>query len=228
MGLKHYRGKHIKRSYKEMMTRYEQSHLTGKELYDRYGIKRDEVLFCEVANFDNGYTLEVKMVAGEEDEYPDILVRLYSAEGAVEVDASENYDNNSLLGPFSIEDGVTSSGYLIKINMERCAIPVHYTKSNGCVSTAYCDSDWLLKWADVHQENLFRFLSEYTSDEAACLVGDAVLAHAVAFFYEEEDEPLTFYKDDEWKYKAFADVISEWLNNTHPEASRELDCFMRL
>lgn len=227
--MKKYQCKNNPRSYRELMDRYEQVQLTGKQLYDRYGVKRNEVLFGDVASFSNGYTLEVEMVVGEEDEYPECHVRLYSKDGTVLADVSEDYDKDSLLGLFTVEDEETDSVYAINITMQHCAVPIRHMESDESVTIAYCDSEWLVKRFDFHKENLLRFLHEHTPDEAASLLNDAVLARAVAFFYnEEEDEPFNFCDNEDWKYQAFADVISGWLNKNHVEAAKALDCFLNL
>ena len=68
--------------YRDLMNRYRMTQLTGQELYDQYGVKRDEVLFSEEAQFDDGHVMELSMVAGEDNEY-------YEEESS-----EENNDNN--------------------------------------------------------------------------------------------------------------------------------------
>lgn len=216
-------------TYSSLMERYQITQLTGAELYQKYGIKRDEVLFGDDVKFDDGYTLEIEMLTGKENERPDYRIQLVSPDGTIVADVSEDYDNDTLLGTFTATDDDTGKVYSVHMNMERCAVPIRHTESDESVTIAYCDSDWLVRRFDSHEDNLIRFLHEYTSDEAAGLIGDAILAHAVAFFYnEEKDEPFSFYGDEGWKYRAFADVISDWLNKNHTEAAKALDCFLNL
>lgn len=215
--------------YRDLMNRYRMTQLTGQELYDQYGVKRDEVLFSEEAQFDDGHVMELSMVAGEDNEYPDYRIQLISESGNVVADVSEDYDRGTLLGAFTAEDEDNHTVYTVHVGMTRCAIPIRYTDSEEVVSNVYCDSNWLTKHFEDNDENLLCFLDEYTSEDSVNLISEAILANAVAFCYAEEtDCPFDFISNEEWKYKAFADVISGWLNKEHPEASKALDCFLNL
>lgn len=42
--------------------------LTGKELYDKYGFKRAETVYATSETFDNGYTMDIKLVVGDTED----------------------------------------------------------------------------------------------------------------------------------------------------------------
>lgn len=44
----------------------------------------------------------------------------------------------------------------------------------------------------------------------------------------DEDEPFEFPNDDGWKYRAFADAMSDIICKDNPEVSRAIDCFLDL
>lgn len=215
--------------YRDLMNRYRMTQLTGRELYDQYGTRRDEVLFGKEVQFDDGHVMTLDMVAGEDKEYPDYRIQLISESGNVVADVSEDYDRGTLLGAFTAEDEDSHTVYTVHVGIARCAIPIRYTDSEEVVNNVYCDSNWLTKHFEDNDENLLCFLDEYTSEDSVNLISEAILANAVAFCYAEEaDYPFDFISNEEWKYKAFAEVISGWLNKEHPEASKALDCFLNL
>lgn len=217
-------------SFELLMRLYEQAQLTGKELYNAYGLKRNELLLSESVEFFDGYTMDLKLVVGEEDEKPELHVMLVSETGAVVADVSEDYDNDAILGTFSADDEETGNSYSVTVSIKRCAIPINKTNpENGEVITAYCDSSWLVEEFNDEDESLLEFLHNYTTDESAELLAFAELNNAIAFeICEEEDEPFTCNPKDAWKFEAFADAISGFLNKDFPEASKALDAFLGL
>ncbi len=54
--------------------------LTGRELYDRYGLKRDETI-TYTAEFHDGCQMDIRIVICEEDSFPYIDVVLFDAAG---------------------------------------------------------------------------------------------------------------------------------------------------
>lgn len=217
-------------SFELLMRLYEEAQLTGKELYDAYGLKRNELLLSESVEFFDGCTMDLELVVGEEDEKPELHVMLVSETGAVVADVSEDYDNDAILGTFSVDDDDTGKSYSVTIGINHCAIPINKTDyESDEVTTAYCDSDWLVKKFSKDDENLLKFLHEYTSDESSELIALAELDGAIAFeFCEGDDEPFVCNGKDAWKYEAFADAISGFLNKEYPEASKALDAFLNL
>lgn len=217
-------------SFELLMRLYDQVQLTGKELYDAYGLKRNERLFSESVTFFDGHALDMELVVGEEDEKPELHVMLVSETGAVIADVSEDYGNDAILGTFSADNEETSNSYSVTVSIKRCAIPINKTDyESDEVTTAYCDSDWLVKKFSKDDENLLKFLHEYTSDESSELIALAELDGAIAFeFCEGDDEPFVCNGKDAWKYEAFADAISGFLNKEYPEASKALDAFLNL
>ena len=217
-------------SFELLMRLYDQAQLTGKELHDAYGLKRNERLFSESVTFFDGHALDMELVVGEEDEKPELHVMLVSETGAVIADVSEDYGNDAILGTFSADDEETGNSYSVTVSIKRCAIPINKTNhENGEVITAYCDSSWLVEEFNDEDESLLEFLHNYTTDESAELLALAKLNNAIAFeICEEEDEPFTCNPKDAWKLEAFADAISGFLNKEFPEASKALDAFLNL
>lgn len=217
-------------SFETAMRLYELAQLTGKELYDAYGLKRNELLLSESVEFFDGYTMDLELAVGEEDEKPELHVMLVSETGAVVADVSEDYDNDAILSTFSVDDDDTGKSYSVTIGIKHCAIPINKTDCESDeVTTAYCDSDWLVKKFSEDDENLLEFLHEYTSDESSELIALAELDGAIAFeINESADEPFMCNSRDAWKYEAFADAISGFLNKEYPEASKALDAFLNL
>ena len=50
--------------------------MTGKQIYDKYGYKRDET-FTHTAKFENGFEADIKLVICDEDEYPYVEAVLF-------------------------------------------------------------------------------------------------------------------------------------------------------
>lgn len=97
---------------------------------------------------------------------------------------------------------------------------------------AYIDSDWLLNNCEEEFSEyggIFGFLDQYTSEDSTDIIAKATLAGAVLFVYDpDEDEPFEFPNDDGWKYRAFADAMSDIICKDNPEVSRAIDCFLDL
>ena len=179
-------------------------------------------------SFDNGYELAIKLLVGEDDETATWSVILYDDGGNEVADVSEDYSTTTMLGEFSAGDDEGNT-YAVVFKCEHCAIPIHCTNADESVYTAYCDSKWFFERFEATADDPFAFLQEYTSDEAAPLIGDAILAGAIAFILDESaDEPINCPNETEWMLRAFADVLSEWLNKEYPEASKALDAFLNL
>ncbi len=83
--------------------------LTGPEIYERYGLKRDETL-TNTIHFDNGYEIDVKVVICEEDT-PYIDIVLFNADGC-EI-ACDTGDGITIEGEFSFQ--TDTSVYLATI-----------------------------------------------------------------------------------------------------------------
>lgn len=118
--------------------------------------------------------------------------------------------------------------YELVIEPEQCAVPLHCD-----IGTAYIDSKWLLEkygsYFDDEFGGLFQFLDEYTSEDSNEIISEALLAGAVLFTCDpDEDEPFSFPCDDGWKYMAFADTISNILDESNQDASKAIDCLLSL
>lgn len=213
---------------KTLQEDYRYATMPADTLYAKTGLKRDETLIDRSVSFDNGYELAIKLLVGEKDEMAAWSVILYDNNGNEVADVSEDYSTTTMLGEFSSgdDDGNT---YAVVFQCEHCAIPIHCTSADESVYTAYCDSKWFFNYFETAAEDPFEFLQEYTSDESAPLTSEAILAGAIAFILDESaDEPINCPNETEWILRAFADVLSGWLNKEHPEASKALDAFLNL
>lgn len=227
--MKVYKKAKIKGTFEALKNCYALTQMTGAELYRARGCLEGEILFANRAKFDDGAVMKADMLVGGEVEYPTWRILLLSADGKELCDVSENYDDTTPIGRFVATDEEHNTVYCMEVDIERCAIPIKYTAADESVATVFCDSKWLTEWFPANEDNLFRFLTDYTSDESAGLIGEAILADAVLFVMEEaDDEPFNFPQNNGWKYRAFADAISEWLDEKYPEASKALDAFLNL
>lgn len=74
--------------------------MTGNEIYDKYGMKRDETI-THTAEFDDGCFMDIKLVICDGEEKPYTEAVLYNSDGK-EVDVS---------GPWDDYDGLWSIGH---------------------------------------------------------------------------------------------------------------------
>ena len=122
--------------------------------------------------------------------------------------------------------------YVIKVKLERCAVPLLCDNGQEGQYTTYIDSDWLLNNCQEAFEEyggLFEFLNEYTSEDSNEIISDAILADAVLFIFDpDDDEPFKFRGEDSWKYKAFANALSDAFNEDNREVSKAIDCLLDL
>ena len=89
--------------------------MSGEEIYDRYGIKRDET-YTYTCKFPDGYFMDVKLVVCEEDS-PYCEAVLFNPEGCqvAMTDVEEE-----LLGEWSLEyNGTTYSVMLVALTEEK-------------------------------------------------------------------------------------------------------------
>lgn len=122
--------------------------------------------------------------------------------------------------------------YIVAIKLARCAVPLLCDNGQEGQYTAFIDSEWLLgNCQEAFEEygGFLEFLNEYTSEDSNDIISNAILAHAVLFVYDpDEDEPFSFPNKNGWKYKAFADAISGIINETNIEAAKAIDCLLNL
>lgn len=228
MAINQYVKKIVTIPLKTLQEDYRHATMSADALYAKTGLKRDETVCDRSVSFDNGYELSIKMLVGEHDEQPAWSVILFDADGNEVADVSEDYSATTMLGEFSAGDEHGNT-YAVVFQCERCAVPIYCTNEDESVYTAYCDSKWFFDYFEASADDPFGFLCEYTSDEAAPLISQAVLAGAIAFIMDESaDEPINCPKENEWMLRTFADVLSEWLNRDYPEASKALDAFLNL
>lgn len=168
--------KDVKMSFKTLKHNYELATMTGTQLYAKYGIKHGETLWEISEEFPDGYHMEVKSIAGEEDESAQISVLLLDQNGDIVMDNSENYDDDMVMEIFSAE-GDDGTNYSINVLLEPCAIALR-CEDGEKPYTAYIDSEWFVRYAaDGNLGDLpFRFLAEYTSKDAVRVISDAILA----------------------------------------------------
>lgn len=85
---------------------------TGKEIYDKYGYKRDEI-FTHTANFGNGVEMDIKMVLCGEDDTPYIEAVLFQNGHEVTHSDAAGY---SVLGCWTLSDENTE--YIVQVREE--------------------------------------------------------------------------------------------------------------
>lgn len=207
---------------------YQEATMPANQLYTKTGLKRGETLFDRSVKFENGFELSIKMLVGEQDKMATWSVVLFDANGNEITDISEDYSTTTMLGEFSAGDE-NGNTYAVIFQCERCAVPIHCANEDESVYTAYCDSKWFFDYFEASADDPFEFLCEYTSEEAAPLISEAILAGAIAFILDEsDDDPINCPNETRWMLRTFADVISGWLNREYPEASKALDAFLSL
>ena len=119
-----------------------------------------------------------------------------------------------------------------------------HTTISSCFSNNDIDADsivaikrdWLEKYlcetnvAD-NPITLKEFLDEYNSEDTNEIMASAILEDTIAFTLctEDDDTPVHFFGDEDWKIRAFLDYISQLLqDNGFERASKFLDCQFRL
>lgn len=92
------------------------------------------------------------------------------------------------------------------------------------------DGKWLEDNLATNDIALDDFLKTYTSDSVDGILGEAIMEGGLLFIYRpNSDEPFECMDDMKWKFHAFADTISQVLNDNHFEdASKYLDAFLNL
>ena len=92
------------------------------------------------------------------------------------------------------------------------------------------DGKWLEDNLATNDIALDEFLKTYTSDSVDGILGEAIMEGGLLFIYRpNSDEPFECMDDMKWKFHAFADMISQALNDNHFEdASKYLDAFLNL
>lgn len=130
-------------------------------------------------------------------------------------------------------DKLCYNSYKVEITLERCAVALNCDNGNCGEYTACIDSKWLLEkygsYFDDEFGGLFQFLGEYTSEDSNEIISDAILSGAVLFTCDpDKDAPFSFPCDDGWKYMAFADAISNILDESNQDASKAIDCLLSL
>ena len=97
----------------------------------------------------------------------------------------------------------------------------------------FVDTAWLKMYlAENEMGTLEEFLQEYTSDDSIGIEESALLDGTIAFTYcpegDENGKVFDFIVQD-WKFSAFADVLSQILQDTcYKDASKALDCLLDL
>lgn len=144
------------------------------------------------------------------------------------------FGNGTRAYAISVENGCKDcyNEYKVEVKLARCAIPLRCDNGKDGELVAYIDSDWLLNNCEEEFSEyggIFGFLDQYTSEDSTDIIAKATLAGAVLFVYDpDEDEPFEFPNDDGWKYRAFADAMSDIICKDNPEVSRAIDCFLDL
>lgn len=85
--------------------------MTGKQIYDKYGYKRDET-FIHTAKFENGFEVDIKLVICDEDEYPYVEAVLF--ENGHERACSDG-TGDSMLGEWNLSYNGTEYEVDVKI-----------------------------------------------------------------------------------------------------------------
>ena len=102
-------------SEKEKKFIKELTNLTGREIYNKFGLKRFEKVISNKVRFLNGFSLEINLEVEEENDYPPIYSVLIDNEGR-ELAYSDNDDDYFVDWIFEIKknDGGEDS-YIVEI-----------------------------------------------------------------------------------------------------------------
>ena len=87
--------------------------LTGDEIYQKHGLKRDETI-CNTAVFPNGVEMDIKLVICEGESYPYTEAILY--DNGVEVDFTEPCDE--YIDEWELEDEMNDVKYIVVVEVE--------------------------------------------------------------------------------------------------------------
>lgn len=175
--------KTVAQSLKTLQNNYKLSTMTGKQLYAAYGIHRGETLWKVAETFPDGYCMEIKSVAGEEDETAQISVLLLDQDGTIVADTSEDHEDDMVTNSYEA-DNENGDHYCVNVVLEPCAIPLRCEDDDNPY-TAYINSKWL---EGDKGDYLFNFLAEYTSDSTKEILPHAILAGEVAMIEYDNGE----------------------------------------
>lgn len=92
------------------------------------------------------------------------------------------------------------------------------------------DGQWLENNLAANDMSLPDFLNSYTSEDVDALLGDAILQGGFLFSYHpDSDEPFDCMDDMKWKFRAFADLVAQMLQDEgFEEASKAIDATFEL
>lgn len=197
--------KSISVPFEKLQKEYAIARLTGDELYQKKGVKRDEILFGYSMQFDNGYEMTADMIAGEGAEKPAWRVLLLDSHGNEVDDSSEDYDATDTI--FRCDDGATGDTYILKIKVMPCCIPIRYPVNEIYTKrVAYCDSQKLISELEARGYNVFDFVNTKNPYE---FIPSKAFNECIVFIYDEDlKKPFSFPQKDGWKYAAFVQAMS--------------------
>lgn len=191
--------------FEKLQREHDLSSLTGDAIYQKLGLKREEILFGYSAQYDDGHKMTVDMVVGDGKEKSEWRILLFDGNGNKVDDSSENYDNSATI--FRCDDAGAGTTYIFKIKIEQCCIPIRYPVNEIYVKKiAFCDSQKLASELAARNYDIFSFVK---AKNPCLIIPKKAFEECIVFVYDEDlKKPFSFPHKDGWKYAAFFQAMA--------------------